>query len=67
MPSRLNIKDFTDIENLKIDKSKPKAQRIKDFLSDVKNPYIVRAGDIMVRIEFTGVNPLLDALAVALQ
>ena len=36
MPSRLNIKDFTDIENLKIDKSKPKAQRIKDFLSDVK-------------------------------
>lgn len=67
MPSRLNIKDFTDIENLKIDKSKPKAQRIKDFLSDVKNPYIVRAGDIVVRIEFTGVNPLLEALAVALQ
>ena len=67
MHSRLNIKDFTDIENLKIDKSKPKAQRIKDFLSDVKNPYIVRAGDIVVRIEFTGVNPLLDALAVALQ
>lgn len=67
MPSKLNIKDFTDIENLKIDKSKPKAQRIKDFLSDVKNPYIVRAGDIVVRIEFTGVNPLLDALAVALQ
>ena len=66
MPSRLNMEDFTDIKDLKVDKSKPKAQRIKEFISDVKNPYTVRVGDIMVRIEFAGVKSLSDALSVAL-
>ena len=66
MANTFNLEDFTDIKDLKVDKSKPKAQRIKDFISDVKNPYTLRVGDILVRIEFAGGKSLSDALSAAL-
>ena len=65
MVNTFNIEDFTDLKVLTVDKTKPKQERLKQFITDVKNPYMVRVGDTLVRIEFTGGRNFSDALTAA--
>lgn len=65
MVDTFNIEDFTDLKVLTVDKTKPKQERLKQFITDVKNPYMVRVGDTLVRIEFTGGRNFSDALTAA--
>ena len=65
MVNTFNIEDFADLKVLTVDKTKPKQERLKQFITDVKNPYMVRVGDTPVRIEFTGGRSLSDALTTA--
>ena len=66
MVNTFNIKDFTDLKTLTIDKTKPQKERLKQFIANVKNPYMVRVGDTLVKIEFTGGRNFSDALTAAL-
>ena len=65
MVNTFNIEDFADLKALTIDKTKPIEERLKQFIADVKNPYMVRVGDTLVRIEFTGGRNFSDALTAA--
>lgn len=66
MVSTFNIEDFADIKILTVDKTKTIEERLKQFITDVKNPYMVRVGDTLVRIEFTGGRTFSEALTAAL-
>ena len=57
-----DTEDFVDLKTLAIDKTKAQPERLKQYITDVKNPYTVRVGDITVRIEFTGGKSFSDAL-----
>ncbi len=65
MVNTFNINDFADLKVLTVDKTKSKQERLKQFITDVKNPYMVRVGDTLVRIEFTGGRNFSDALTAA--
>ena len=66
MVNTFNIKDFTDLKTLTIDKTKPRNELLRQYIEDVKNPYMVRVGNTLVRIEFTGGRSFSDALTTAL-
>lgn len=65
MVNTFNIEDFVDLKTLSIDKTKSQPERLKQFISDVKNPYMVRVGDTVVQIKFTGGRNFSDALTAA--
>ena len=65
MVNIFNIEDFADLKVLTVDKTKPTEERLKQFILDVKNPYMIRVGDTLVRIEFTGERNFSDALTAA--
>jgi len=65
MINTFNIENFTDLKDLAVDKTKAKQERLKKFIEDVKNPYMVRVGDTLVKIEFVGGRNFSDALTAA--
>lgn len=65
MVNTFNINDFTDLKELSIDNTKNKTERLKQFAQEVKNPYMVRVGDILIKIEFAGGKTFSDALTTA--
>ena len=48
-----NPDDIPDINEIKIDRRKPKEERILDFLSQVENPYVFKVNGRLVQIGFT--------------
>lgn len=67
MENAFNIDDFRDLKELTVDVTKPLDKRIKQYIMDVKNPRMVRVGDILVQIEFAGNRSFSDALSAAIQ
>lgn len=66
MENAFNIDDFRDLKELTVDVTKPVDKRLKQYIMDVKNPHMVRVGDILVQIEFAGKRSFLDALSAAI-
>lgn len=53
----VSIKDYdknalTDILSVKIDSYKSKTEKLLDYISLVKNPYLFRLGDLAVKVTF---------------
>ena len=67
METTFNIDDFRDLRELTVDVTKPLDKRLKQYIVDVKNPHMVRVGDILVQIEFAGNRSFSDALSAAIQ
>ena len=67
METAFNIDDFRDLKELTVDVTKPLDKRLKQYIMDVKNPHMVRVGDILVQIEFAGNRSFSDALSAAIQ
>lgn len=67
METTFNIDDFRDLRELTVDVTKPLDKRLKQYIMDVKNPHMVRVGDILVQIEFAGNRTFSDALSAAIQ
>lgn len=67
METTFNINDFRDLKDLTVDVTKPLDKRLKQYVMDVKNPHMVRVGDILVQIEFAGNRSFSDALSAAIQ
>ena len=67
METTFNINDFRDLKDLTVDVTKPLDMRLKQYVMDVKNPRMVRVGDVLVQIKFTGNRSFSDALLVAFQ
>jgi hypothetical protein len=56
----VNINDLADIRHVKIDPTLPKAERQASYLKQIKNPYLYRCGDIIVRVSFANTNVTLE-------
>lgn len=67
MENAFNIDDYRDLKDLTVDVTKPLDKRLKQYVMDVKNPHMVRVGDILVQIEFAGNRTFSDALSAAIQ
>ena len=49
----VKLEDVDEITDIKIDRRKPSEERILDFLTKVKNPYIFKVNGKLVRIKFS--------------
>ncbi len=49
----VTLDDVNEISSIKIDRRKPSNERILDFLTKVKNPYIFKVNGKLVKIEFS--------------
>lgn len=48
-----NQKELVDIRNVHIDSSRPKEERIKSFIQQIKDPYNFKVGNVVVHISFS--------------
>jgi len=51
--NEVNINDVDDLSEIKISRKKSKEEKILDFISKTKNPYIFKVNGRLVKIEFT--------------
>lgn len=56
----MNINDLTDIRDLKINQNLPVKERLSEFTEKVKNPYIFKYGDKIIKIKHSGAKATLD-------
>ena len=52
----VSLDDVDEISSIKIDKRKSSNERILDFLSKTKNPYIFKVNNKLVKISFSNNN-----------
>lgn len=50
--SDAKLEELADIGKVRIDRKKSVEERKRQYLNQVKNPYLVRVGDTMVKIRF---------------
>ncbi len=51
-----SISRLTDINDVKVNMELPREERILDFLTQIKNPYICRCGDVVIESVFADNN-----------
>ncbi|MBR1483476.1 MAG: hypothetical protein IJ598_10990 [Ruminococcus sp.] len=56
-----------DLSGVQINTQKSSAERVSDYLEQLKNPYLFRVGDIAVRVEYCGEKTLSDSLVSVLK
>lgn len=58
---------LVDLRSVSIDKSLPVPDRMRSFVTQIKNPYLFKVDDITVKVEFSSGKSLEDALIAFLQ
>ena len=53
---------LVDIRDVKVDTSLPKEERIRDFIHQIKNPYLFRHGKYVVKLTFSETDVTLEDL-----
>ena len=56
----VNLDDVDELSSIKIDRRKSSNERILDFLTKVKNPYIFKVNGRLVRMRFSENGPTAD-------
>ena len=56
----INIEELVDIQDVVIDTSLPKSERIKSYIEQIKNPYCYRCDDMIVRVSFVNTDVTLE-------
>ena len=56
----ITLDDVDDLGSIKIDRRKSSNERILDFLTKVKNPYIFKVNGRLVRMRFSENGPTAD-------
>ena len=56
----INPDDVDELSSIKIDRRKSSDERILDFLTQVKNPYVFKVNGKLVRINFSENGPTAD-------
>jgi len=49
----INPDTMPDIRDINIDNDKPLLERTLDYIKQIKNPYFIRCGKILVKIEYS--------------
>ena len=60
--STVDPSELVDIESVKIKKELPVSERIKDYVSQIKNPYCYVSHGVIVKIIFSGERKLEECL-----
>lgn len=60
--STVDPSGLVDIESVKIKKELPVSERIKDYVSQIKNPYCYVSHGVIVKIIFSGERKLEECL-----
>lgn len=56
----IKLEDVTDISQVRIDTGKPVPERVKAYVEQVKNPYLVRIGEYIVKIGYSDCKETLN-------
>ena len=56
----INLDDVDEISSIKIDRRKSSNERILDFLTQVKNPYVFKVNGKLVIMSFSENGPTAD-------
>lgn len=56
------LDELADIRNVKIDRALPVEDRIISYVQQIKNPYMFKVGDIVVKVSYTKDGPSLQEL-----
>ena len=51
-PATVDRDSLGDIKEVEIDRSKPHLEQVLDFLAQIKNPYLYRCGNVVVKIAY---------------
>ncbi|MCD8106777.1 MAG: hypothetical protein LUE20_02285 [Oscillospiraceae bacterium] len=46
------LDSLVDIRDVRIDRSQPVEERMKSYVEQIKNPYMFRVGDTVVRVSY---------------
>ena len=57
---------LTGLRDITVDKSKSVRERIENFTGQVKNPYLFKVGDVIVKVAYSGGKDFSGALSSAL-
>lgn len=52
--------ELVDIRDIQIDSTRPKEERLKDFVRQIKNPYVFRCGKVVVKSVFADTDLTLE-------
>ena len=55
-----NPRQLADIRDVRVDPSLPKAERVAEFVRQIKNPYRFRCGQYTVTTKYTRGGPTLE-------
>ena len=54
------LDSLVDIRDVRIDRSLPMEERVKSYVEQVKNPYMFKVGNTVVRISYADTNKTLN-------
>jgi hypothetical protein len=54
------LASLVDIRDVKIDRRLPLEERVRSYVQQVKNPYLVKVGDVVVRIVYANTQDTLN-------
>ena len=57
---------LTDVRDITVDKSKSVMEKIENFTQQVKNPYLFKVGDVIVKVAYSDSKDFSGALSSAL-
>lgn len=64
MANEQSKKDFleslVDIRDVKIDRSKPVEERMKSYVEQIKNPYLFKVGNTIVRVSYANTQATIN-------
>lgn len=56
----VDIESLTDIRDIRIDESKSVSERMEQYLAQVSNPYLLRMGEYVIKLQYSTGNETLD-------
>lgn len=59
-PENVDISSLTDIGSVEIDKNLPPDERLASYLAQIKNPYLFRCGNAVVKISYADTDITLE-------
>lgn len=54
------LESLVDIRDVKIDRSLPMEERVKSYVEQVKNPYMFKVGNTVVRVSYADTNKTMN-------
>lgn len=54
------LESLVDFRDVKIDRSKPVEERMKSYVEQIKNPYLFKVGNTIVRVSYANTQATIN-------